>query len=122
MQLVGSLAVCLLVWLCSCDAFGQFHMKRYHLQRGYSADDSSESDNSVLREYAPGRRMSLTSLDRRSTSSTGTYRRCMWEQSKFLPRRLVLLSLCSNLFCENNQIMPRSRSIFVVEKISRPNE
>ncbi|KRF82629.1 uncharacterized protein CG1552 isoform X1 [Drosophila novamexicana] len=100
MQLVGSLAVCLLVWLCSCDAFGQFHMKRYHLQRGYSADDSSESDNSVLR----------------------TYRRCMWEQSKFLPRRLVLLSLCSNLFCENNQIMPRSRSIFVVEKISRPND
>lgn len=55
MQLVGSLAVCLLVWLCSCDAFGQFHMKRYHLQRGYSADDSSESDNSVLREYALAR-------------------------------------------------------------------
>ncbi|XP_055912806.1 uncharacterized protein CG1552 isoform X2 [Eupeodes corollae] len=36
-----------------------------------------------------------------------TYRRCMWEQSKFLPRRLVLLSLCSNLFCENSQLVPR---------------
>ncbi|XP_017872314.1 PREDICTED: uncharacterized protein CG1552 isoform X1 [Drosophila arizonae] len=89
-----------LAWLSSCQGFGQFHMKRYQLQRGYNPDDSSESDNSVLRSY----------------------RRCMWEQSKFLPRRLVLLSLCSNLFCENNQIMPRSRSIFVVEKMSRPND
>lgn len=52
----------------------------------------------------------------------GTYRRCLWEQSKSLPRRLVLLSLCQNLFCENNQIIPRSRSIFVVEKMARHNE
>ncbi|XP_068159207.1 uncharacterized protein CG1552 isoform X1 [Drosophila tropicalis] len=88
--------------LVGCEGFGQFHMKHYQLQRNYNnhQEDSSENDNSVLR----------------------TYRRCMWEQSKFLPRRLVLLSLCSNLFCENNHIMPRSRSIFVVEKLSRPND
>ncbi|KAH8415322.1 hypothetical protein KR222_003481 [Zaprionus bogoriensis] len=98
-----SLWLWLSLCLAGCAAFGQFHMKHYHLQRGYNSPDSSDSgenDNSVLR----------------------TYRRCMWEQSKFLPRRLVLLSLCSNLFCENNQIMPRSRSIFVVEKMSRPND
>ncbi|EDV95392.1 uncharacterized protein CG1552 isoform X2 [Drosophila grimshawi] len=87
-----SLALCL-GWLGCCNGFGQFHMKRYQLQRGYnSQDDSSENDNSVLR----------------------TYRRCMWEQSKFLPRRLVLLSLCSNLFCENNQIMPRSSCLDIL--------
>ncbi|XP_055912805.1 uncharacterized protein CG1552 isoform X1 [Eupeodes corollae] len=51
-----------------------------------------------------------------------TYRRCMWEQSKFLPRRLVLLSLCSNLFCENSQLVPRLRSIFVVENVARHND
>ncbi|EDX16548.1 GD24541 [Drosophila simulans] len=95
------------IWVLLCLAlvgvlgFGQFHMKHYQLQRNYNTqEDSGENDNSVLR----------------------TFRRCMWEQSKFLPRRLVLLSLCSNLFCENNHIMPRSRSIFVVEKMSRPNE
>ncbi|XP_023179768.1 uncharacterized protein CG1552 isoform X2 [Drosophila hydei] len=81
-----------LTWLSSCQGFGQFHMKRYQLQRGYNPDDSSENDNSVLRSY----------------------RRCMWEQSKFLPRRLVLLSLCSNLFCENNQIMPRSSCLDIL--------
>ncbi|ALC48970.1 CG1552 [Drosophila busckii] len=79
--------------LMGCTGFGQFHMKRYQLQRGYNnPDDSSENDNSVLRSY----------------------RRCMWEQSKFLPRRLVLLSLCSNLFCENNQIMPRSSCLDIL--------
>ncbi|XP_017135209.1 uncharacterized protein CG1552 isoform X1 [Drosophila miranda] len=87
--------------LVGCLGFGQFHMKHYQMQRNYNAqEDSGENDNSVLR----------------------TFRRCMWEQSKFLPRRLVLLSLCSNLFCENNHIIPRSRSIFVVEKVSRPND
>ncbi|XP_030378256.1 uncharacterized protein CG1552 isoform X2 [Scaptodrosophila lebanonensis] len=85
------------LWVClclaSCLGFGQFHMKHYQLQRNYNTpDDSGEDDNSVLR----------------------TYRRCMWEQSKFLPRRLVLLSLCSNLFCENNQIMPRSSCLDIL--------
>ncbi|XP_034481350.1 uncharacterized protein CG1552 isoform X2 [Drosophila innubila] len=90
------------LWLCVCfglsclsysQGFGQFHMKHYQLQRGYNnPDDSSENNNGVLR----------------------TYRRCMWEQSKFLPRRLVLLSLCSNLFCENNQIMPRSSCLDIL--------
>lgn len=124
------------LWLCvalclgwlggSCDGFGQFHMKHYQLQRGYnSPDDSSENDNSVLRKYLITNHVSrvlvaYSFLD--TLYFAGTYRRCMWEQSKFLPRRLVLLSLCSNLFCENNQIVPRSRSIFVVEKMSRPNE
>lgn len=39
-----------LTWLSSCQGFGQFHMKRYQLQRGYNPDDSSENDNSVLRK------------------------------------------------------------------------
>lgn len=39
-----------LAWLSSCQGFGQFHMKRYQLQRGYNPDDSSENDNSVLRK------------------------------------------------------------------------
>ncbi|KAI8120607.1 hypothetical protein CVS40_8132 [Lucilia cuprina] len=88
----------LLIWYLLtgyCWGFGEFHMKKYTPRM-----DSSEEDNSVLR----------------------TYRRCLWEQSKSLPRRLVLLSLCSNLFCENNQIVPRSRSIFVVEKMTRHND
>ncbi|XP_039962243.1 uncharacterized protein CG1552 isoform X1 [Bactrocera tryoni] len=88
----------LLMYLGACAAFGQYHMRHYNSRQ---VDSSEEDDtNTVLRSY----------------------RRCMWEQSKFLPRRLVLLSLCANLFCENNQIVPRSRSIFVVEKMSRPND
>ncbi|SPP89772.1 uncharacterized protein CG1552 isoform X2 [Drosophila guanche] len=79
--------------LVGCQGFGQFHMKHYQLQRNYIAqEDSGENDNSVLR----------------------TFRRCMWEQSKFLPRRLVLLSLCSNLFCENNHIIPRSSCLDIL--------
>ncbi|XP_034106814.1 uncharacterized protein CG1552 isoform X2 [Drosophila nasuta] len=92
LQLALGLGLCL-AWLDCAEGFGQFHMKHYQLQRGYNnPDDSSENDNSVLRSY----------------------RRCMWEQSKFLPRRLVLLSLCSNLFCENNQIMPRSSCLDIL--------
>ncbi|KAH8315427.1 hypothetical protein KR067_008710 [Drosophila pandora] len=101
LEKIGILLGLTLVAIGGVHSFGQFHMKHYQLQRNYNTqEDSSENDNSVLR----------------------TFRRCMWEQSKFLPRRLVLLSLCSNLFCENNHIMPRSRSIFVVEKMSRPND
>ncbi|XP_037940513.1 uncharacterized protein CG1552 isoform X2 [Teleopsis dalmanni] len=74
------------LFIGTCAAFGQFHIK-YN-----SKVDSSENDNTVLR----------------------TYRRCMWEQSKFLPRRLVLLSLCSNLFCENNQLVPRSSCLDIL--------
>ncbi|XP_017089677.2 uncharacterized protein CG1552 isoform X1 [Drosophila bipectinata] len=101
LEKIGILLGLTLVAIGGVHSFGQFHMKHYQLQRNYNTqEDSSENDNSVLR----------------------TFRRCMWEQSKFLPRRLVLLSLCSNLFCENNHIMSRSRSIFVVEKVSRPND
>ncbi|KAH8284416.1 hypothetical protein KR018_005974 [Drosophila ironensis] len=101
MGVLLGLALLAAIAIGGVQGFGQFHMKHYQLQRNYNTqEDSSENDNSVLR----------------------TFRRCMWEQSKFLPRRLVLLSLCSNLFCENNHIMPRSRSIFVVEKMSRPND
>uniref|UniRef100_A0A1A9WWN5 Single domain-containing protein n=1 Tax=Glossina brevipalpis TaxID=37001 RepID=A0A1A9WWN5_9MUSC len=77
----------LIVIFKTIQGFGQFHLKQYT-----APVDSSENDNSVLR----------------------TYRRCMWEQSKFLPRRLVLLSLCSNLFCENNQIMQRSSCLDIL--------
>ncbi|KAI9589931.1 uncharacterized protein CG1552 isoform X2 [Glossina fuscipes] len=77
----------LLMIFKTIQGFGQFHLKQYT-----TPVDSSENDNSVLR----------------------TYRRCMWEQSKFLPRRLVLLSLCSNLFCENNQIMQRSSCLDIL--------
>ncbi|XP_023299901.2 uncharacterized protein CG1552 isoform X2 [Lucilia cuprina] len=80
----------LLIWYLLtgyCWGFGEFHMKKYTPRV-----DSSEEDNSVLR----------------------TYRRCLWEQSKSLPRRLVLLSLCSNLFCENNQIVPRSSCLDIL--------
>ncbi|XP_017480621.1 PREDICTED: uncharacterized protein CG1552-like isoform X1 [Rhagoletis zephyria] len=88
----------ILMFLGACAAFGQYHMRHYNSRQ---VDSSEEDDKSpVLRSY----------------------RRCMWEQSKFLPRRLVLLSLCANLFCENNQVVQRSRSIFVVEKMSRPND
>ncbi|XP_017484277.1 PREDICTED: uncharacterized protein CG1552-like isoform X2 [Rhagoletis zephyria] len=74
----------ILLFLGACAAFGQYHMRHYNSRQ---VDSSEEDDKSpVLRSY----------------------RRCMWEQSKFLPRRLVLLSLCANLFCENNQVVQRS--------------
>ncbi|XP_073830638.1 uncharacterized protein CG1552 isoform X1 [Musca autumnalis] len=84
------------VIIAYCYGFGQFHMKKYTPP----VDSDEEATNSVLR----------------------TYRRCLWEQSKSLPRRLVLLSLCQNLFCENNHVVARSRSLFVVEKMTRPND
>ncbi|XP_053947710.1 uncharacterized protein CG1552 isoform X2 [Anastrepha obliqua] len=80
----------ILMFLGACAAFGQYHMRHYNSRQ---VDSSEEDDrNSVLRSY----------------------RRCMWEQSKFLPRRLVLLSLCANLFCENNQIVPRSSCLDIL--------
>ncbi|XP_011177363.1 uncharacterized protein CG1552 isoform X2 [Zeugodacus cucurbitae] len=80
----------ILLFLGACAAFGQYHMRHYNSRQ---VDSSEEDDtNTVLRSY----------------------RRCMWEQSKFLPRRLVLLSLCANLFCENNQIVPRSSCLDIL--------
>ncbi|XP_013105968.1 uncharacterized protein CG1552 isoform X2 [Stomoxys calcitrans] len=78
----------LAIMLTSCYGFGQFHMKKYTPP----VDSDEQATNSVLR----------------------TYRRCLWEQSKSLPRRLVLLSLCQNLFCENNQIMARSSCLDIL--------
>ncbi|XP_017089678.2 uncharacterized protein CG1552 isoform X2 [Drosophila bipectinata] len=93
LEKIGILLGLTLVAIGGVHSFGQFHMKHYQLQRNYNTqEDSSENDNSVLR----------------------TFRRCMWEQSKFLPRRLVLLSLCSNLFCENNHIMSRSSCLDIL--------
>ncbi|XP_058978229.1 uncharacterized protein CG1552 isoform X2 [Musca domestica] len=71
-----------------CYGFGQFHMKKYTPP----VDSDEEATNSVLR----------------------TYRRCLWEQSKSLPRRLVLLSLCQNLFCENNHVVARSSCLDIL--------
>ncbi|XP_004529618.1 uncharacterized protein CG1552 isoform X1 [Ceratitis capitata] len=80
----------ILMFLGACAGFGQYHMRHYNSRQ---VDSSEEDDtNTVLRSY----------------------RRCMWEQSKFLPRRLVLLSLCANLFCENNQIVPRSSCLDIL--------
>lgn len=106
----------LTITITLCYGFGQFHMKKYTPPM----DSSEEDTNTVLSKtkiVSTTRRLLL-----KKKSITGTYRRCLWEQSKSLPRRLVLLSLCQNLFCENNQVVSRSRSIFVVEKMSRPNE
>ncbi|XP_073830639.1 uncharacterized protein CG1552 isoform X2 [Musca autumnalis] len=76
------------VIIAYCYGFGQFHMKKYTPP----VDSDEEATNSVLR----------------------TYRRCLWEQSKSLPRRLVLLSLCQNLFCENNHVVARSSCLDIL--------
>ncbi|XP_061399120.1 uncharacterized protein CG1552-like [Musca vetustissima] len=76
------------VVIAYCYGFGQFHMKKYTPP----VDSDEEATNSVLR----------------------TYRRCLWEQSKSLPRRLVLLSLCQNLFCENNHVVARSSCLDIL--------
>ncbi|XP_067639752.1 uncharacterized protein CG1552 isoform X2 [Eurosta solidaginis] len=84
------ISLIIVILLGRCNGFGQYHMRHYNSRQ---VDSSEEDENSsVLRSY----------------------RRCMWDQSRFLPRRLVMLSLCANLFCENNQIMPRSSCLDIL--------